>query len=185
MANDHGILPLGRQSSQERAEDTGAALVMSPALVTKYLDAAKEVAQHAVLLPDGIRFSPNRTRSDWTNETLARIREFYRHYSDAGGGDMQAVTLAFDAFDGSHDDETGGAAEVARLYGAPHAIRRVGLTELRDDLPRILASMDQPSIDGVNTWFVSKATRELGLKVALSGLGGDEQIGRASCRERV
>jgi asparagine synthase (glutamine-hydrolysing) len=37
--------------------------------------------------------------------------------------------------------------------------------------------MDQPSIDGVNTWFVSKATREIGLKVALSGLGGDEIFG--------
>ena len=46
--------------------------------------------------------------------------------------------------------------------------------EFRDDLPRILAHMDQPSIDGVNTWFVSKAAREQGLKVALSGLGGDE-----------
>jgi asparagine synthase (glutamine-hydrolysing) len=37
--------------------------------------------------------------------------------------------------------------------------------------------MDQPSIDGINTWFVSKAARELGLKVAISGLGGDELLG--------
>ena len=37
--------------------------------------------------------------------------------------------------------------------------------------------MDQPTVDGLNTWFVSKATRELGLKVALSGLGGDELFG--------
>ena len=35
-------------------------------------------------------------------------------------------------------------------------------------LPAILAAMDQPSIDGVNTWFVSKAAKEAGLKVALS-----------------
>ena len=34
--------------------------------------------------------------------------------------------------------------------------------------------MDQPSIDGVNTWFISKAAKEAGLKVAISGLGGDE-----------
>jgi len=34
--------------------------------------------------------------------------------------------------------------------------------------------MDQPSIDGINTYFVSKAAAEQGLKVALSGLGGDE-----------
>ena len=52
----------------------------------------------------------------------------------------------------------------------------VGEREFRDDLPAILDAMDQPSIDGINTWFVAKATREAGLKVALSGLGGDELL---------
>jgi asparagine synthase (glutamine-hydrolysing) len=37
--------------------------------------------------------------------------------------------------------------------------------------------MDQPSIDGINTWFVSKAAHEHGLKVAVSGVGGDELLG--------
>jgi len=55
-------------------------------------------------------------------------------------------------------------------------IRTVGEAEVRDDLPQILAAMDQPSIDGINTWFVAKAARECGLKVALSGLGGDELL---------
>ena len=49
--------------------NTGNALVMSPALVTKYLDAAKQVADHAVLLPDGFRFFSGSTRRDWTDET--------------------------------------------------------------------------------------------------------------------
>ncbi|HEX2476119.1 MAG TPA: DUF1592 domain-containing protein [Lacipirellulaceae bacterium] len=66
--------------------NTGSALVMSPALVTKYLDAAKEVARHAVLLPDGFRFSPHATARDWTDEKLAQIREFYGRFTDAGGG---------------------------------------------------------------------------------------------------
>lgn len=66
--------------------NTGSALVMSPALVTKYLDAAKEVAAHAVLLPDGFRFSPRTSRRDWSEEILGQIREFYGRYSDAGGG---------------------------------------------------------------------------------------------------
>ena len=57
--------------------NTGQVLVMSPALLTKYLDAAKGVARHAVLLPDGIRFSDSDSDRDWTDETLARIREFY------------------------------------------------------------------------------------------------------------
>jgi asparagine synthase (glutamine-hydrolysing) len=68
------------------------------------------------------------------------------------------------------------AAEAARHYGAEHIIRRVSKREFRADLPCILNAMDQPSIDGVNTWFVAKAAREAGLKVALSGLGGDELL---------
>lgn len=48
--------------------NTGQSLVMSPALVTKYFDAAKTVAGHAVLLPDGFRFSAGDTRRDWTDE---------------------------------------------------------------------------------------------------------------------
>ena len=65
---------------------------------------------------------------------------------------------------------------VARHYGASHVVRRVGEREFDDDLPAIFDAMDQPSIDGVNTWFVSKAAKEAGLKVALSGLGGDELL---------
>ncbi len=63
--------------------NTGDALAMSPALFTKYLDAAKRVAKHAVLLPDGIRFSAATTRQDWTNEVLAEIRGIYGVYSDS------------------------------------------------------------------------------------------------------
>ncbi len=65
--------------------NTGSALVMSPALVTKYLDAAKEVASHAVLLPDGFRFSPHTTARDWTDDTLAQIRNFYSQFTDSSG----------------------------------------------------------------------------------------------------
>ena len=50
---------------------------ISPALLTKYLDAAKDIAEHAVLLPDGFRFSPSKTRRDWTDESVARLRSFY------------------------------------------------------------------------------------------------------------
>jgi hypothetical protein len=66
--------------------NTGNALVMSPALLSKYFDAAKKIADHAVLLPDGIRFSNGATRRDWTDESLARIRSFYSRFTDGGGG---------------------------------------------------------------------------------------------------
>ena len=58
--------------------NAGNALSMSPALLTKYLDAGKEIARHAVLLPEGIRFSQFTAQRDWTNETLLKIRQFYR-----------------------------------------------------------------------------------------------------------
>ena len=61
--------------------NTGQSLVMSPALVTKYLDAAKAVADHAVLLPDGLRFSKGDSRRDWTDEALARLRDFYGRFT--------------------------------------------------------------------------------------------------------
>lgn len=95
---------------------------------------------------------------------------------DAGAGEIRAITLAFEEYRGTDEDEAPLAAEIAARYGARHEIRRVGQAEFEADLPDILAAMDQPSIDGVNTWFVAKAAREAGLKVALSGLGGDELL---------
>lgn len=92
------------------------------------------------------------------------------------GRSPQAATLRFEEFTDHHYDETALAAESARRYDARHHVRTVTADEFRADLPAILDAMDQPSVDGINSWFVSKATRELGLKVALSGLGGDELL---------
>ena len=61
--------------------NVGAALVMSPALLTKYIDAAKAVSKHAVLLPNGARFSPSDSIQDWTTESLEQIRAFYGRYT--------------------------------------------------------------------------------------------------------
>ncbi len=83
--------------------NTGNALVMSPALVTKYLDAAKEVASHAVLLPTGFRFSPHTTSRDWTDDTLAKIRNFYSQFTDSGGGSkVNLQGVIFDTNQGGH-----------------------------------------------------------------------------------
>jgi asparagine synthase (glutamine-hydrolysing) len=95
---------------------------------------------------------------------------------DAGQDRIRAVTLAFDEFAGTAEDEAPLAAQVAAAYGAEHIVHRVSEADFKADLPSILAAMDQPSIDGVNTWFVAKAARAAGLKVALSGLGGDELL---------
>ena len=90
---------------------------------------------------------------------------------------LKTITLAFEEFRGTHADEAPLAEQMAKHYQASHTIRRVNEQEFRDDLPNILAAMDQPSIDGINTWFISKAAGEAGLKVAVSGVGGDELFG--------
>ena len=92
--------------------NAGGALVMSPALLSKYLDAAKDIAGHAVLLPDGIRFSPSTTSNDWTNDALARIRALYAEYSDASGGSR--VNLQGIVF----DTNAGGRLPVERYLEA-------------------------------------------------------------------
>ena len=95
---------------------------------------------------------------------------------DTGQRDIRAITLAFDEFRDTAEDEAPYAKKLAERYGAQHVLRRVGEKEFKADLPAIFDAMDQPSIDGVNTWFVAKAAKEVGLKVALSGLGGDELL---------
>ncbi|RUL84894.1 DUF1592 domain-containing protein [Tautonia sociabilis] len=66
--------------------NSGNALVMSPSLLEKFFEAAKKVADHAVLLPDGFRFSPGSSRRDWTDEAVDRIRSFYSRFTEEGDG---------------------------------------------------------------------------------------------------
>ncbi len=97
--------------------------------------------------------------------------------AELGARDTLAVTLAFAEFRGKPLDEAPLAAEIAARYGARHVVRTVDRAEFETDLPAILDAMDLPSTDGINTWFVAKAAREAGIKVALSGLGADECFG--------
>jgi len=96
---------------------------------------------------------------------------------DAGQQDIQTVTLTFEEFRGRAEDEAPLAEQIAARYDTRHTTRLITEAEFREDLPKIIRAMDQPTIDGLNTWFVSKAAHELGLKVAISGLGGDELFG--------
>jgi asparagine synthase (glutamine-hydrolysing) len=91
--------------------------------------------------------------------------------------DIEAVTLVFKENVGTMEDEGPLAGNVAERYAARHTKRYVEREELEADLPAFFAAMDQPTIDGINSWLVSKAAAERGLKVALSGLGGDELLG--------
>jgi asparagine synthase (glutamine-hydrolysing) len=84
---------------------------------------------------------------------------------------VQSVTVAFNE---ATFDESETARVIAGHYGTQHTEIRLTAADFLQDLPSWLASQDQPSTDGANTWVISRVCREAGLKVALSGLGGDE-----------
>src|SRR5262249_30247406 len=66
------------------------------------------------------------------------------------------------------------ACLVAKRYRTDHHEVLLRSKDLFEELPRILAAMDQPTVDGVNSYIVSKAAKQAGLTVVLSGIGGDE-----------
>jgi len=90
---------------------------------------------------------------------------------------IKTVTLGFEEFRGTHDDEVPGAERIAKRYGTDHETVWVTQGDFAAAHDDALGAMDQPTIDGANSYFVSRAAREAGLKVALSGLGGDELFG--------
>ena len=91
----------------------------------------------------------------------------------AAGRERPLTTLTV-AFDEPELSEARYARLVAERYGTDHREVVVRSGSVFDELPRFFAAMDQPTVDGLNTWCVSRAAREAGLSVVLSGLGGDE-----------
>lgn len=89
-------------------------------------------------------------------------------------GRLKTVTLGFEEYRGTEQDETPLAEAVARQYGTDHTTVWITRRDFEADAAGLLDRMDQPSIDGINTYFVAKAAASTGLKVAISGLGGDE-----------
>jgi asparagine synthase (glutamine-hydrolysing) len=87
------------------------------------------------------------------------------------------LTVRFESFVGTADDEGPAAAALAAHLGCRHVEHLVRRDELLDLWPSVLSVMDQPSIDGFNTYLVSRVAASQGLKVVLSGVGGDELFG--------
>jgi asparagine synthase (glutamine-hydrolysing) len=85
---------------------------------------------------------------------------------------LQTFTVGFES---RHRDfsETDQARETASYFGADHRDVIVTDAEAGATFPAIVDALDQPSMDGANTYFVSRCAGE-SVKVALSGLGGDE-----------
>ncbi|HEY0004469.1 MAG TPA: asparagine synthase (glutamine-hydrolyzing) [Pyrinomonadaceae bacterium] len=92
----------------------------------------------------------------------------------ASAEQVRAFTISFAD---KNFDEEGLAQETARRLGVEHHPILLTESEMLDSYADALKAMDQPSMDGVNTFYVSRAVKRAGMTVALSGLGGDEAFG--------
>jgi len=99
------------------------------------------------------------------------VQAFRPAVTGSAAAHLKTLTVVFDEIEFSEAAE---AAEVARHFGTNHHQILITRSEFVSELPKILAAMDQPTNDGVNTYFVSRRARQAGLTVVLSGLGGDE-----------
>jgi asparagine synthase (glutamine-hydrolysing) len=94
--------------------------------------------------------------------------------SRVGGARLRTFSIGFEEAGYSEAEE---AAASARHFGAEHHARIVTGAEVAGDVEKFLAACDQPTGDGLNTYYASEAAHAGGVKVALSGLGGDELFG--------
>jgi asparagine synthase (glutamine-hydrolysing) len=92
----------------------------------------------------------------------------------ATGGTIRTCSIVFAEAEYSEDAY---ARAMAAAAGTEHFEWVVTASQVESELERVLSAMDQPTVDGVNTYFVAQTARQAGLTVALSGLGGDELFG--------
>jgi asparagine synthase (glutamine-hydrolysing) len=94
--------------------------------------------------------------------------------SKLGGGHLKTFSLIFNEAEYSEHEP---ARLAAKAFGTEHHETVLTGQRIATDLPKILATFDQPTGDGINTFYVSQAAKQGGVTVALSGLGGDELFG--------
>lgn len=141
---------------------------------------------------------PCASRDEFDRELRARLEDAIRAYAVAdvpvgaflsGGLDSAAVvglmartgctglkTFSI-GFEEAGYSEAAAAAATARYYGVEHHPSVLTGAEVSSGIEGFLSTCDQPTGDGLNTYFVSRAARAGGVTVALSGLGGDELFG--------
>jgi len=91
----------------------------------------------------------------------------------AGSTNLQTFTVGFD----DRSSEIDHARTVSRLFSTEHHDVHLDAPDVAADWPRILARLDQPTADAVNSFYVSQAVAATGIKAVLSGVGGDELFG--------
>ena len=94
--------------------------------------------------------------------------------SKAGNANVTAVTIGFSE---NEFDETALSRQTARQLGLPLESAQISAEQVMAGLDDFIGAMDQPTVDGLNSYWISKLVAEQGFKVALSGQGGDELFG--------
>ncbi len=92
----------------------------------------------------------------------------------AGAQNLSAMTVGFGE---AGFDETELSRRTARALDIPHQVVTLDATRVTAGLDHAIWALDQPSVDGLNSYWISKLAAEAGFKVALSGQGGDELFG--------
>ncbi len=153
MLNDSGSAPVTTQTACDPAMTLRAALLDT-------------VRHHLIAdVPVGIFLS-----AGIDSATLTAL-------TTEAGSALRTITLGFEEYRGTAGDETLLARKVADHYGTQHQTVWITRRDFEEAFDQFIDDMDQPSIDGFNTWFVARAAAQCGLKVAISGLGGDEFFG--------
>ncbi len=147
-------------------------------------------------IPSDIRVAT--TRDEFTRELRARLEDSIRAHvvadvpvgaflsggldsavvaglmTRATGAQLRTFSVTFDETEFSEADY---AASTARHFGTDHRPYLLTGAHVARDIDTLVGSLDQPTGDGINTYYASRAAREGGVTVALSGLGGDELFG--------
>jgi hypothetical protein len=148
----------------EGFSNTGASLVMSPSLVNKYLDAARDIARHLVLTPDGIEFFKGTTRPEWSYTLVNEVKEYYRRYVSAGG------KVALDGYLEATLSLRGGTGTPQAL-AAMAAERKLNRKYLSALWKVLTSKTDSPVIDRLQVVWRDSKPGELGaLKSTIEGL---------------
>jgi len=92
----------------------------------------------------------------------------------AGAQNLSAMTVGFGE---AEFDETELSRRTARALDIPHQVVTLDASRVTAGLDHAIWGLDQPSVDGLNSYWISKLAAEAGFKVALSGQGGDELFG--------
>lgn len=103
----------------------------------------------------------------------ASLTALVSNYTDK----LHSHTLGFASFQNTSYDETPWAQYIADQFHCQQQTTWLGSEQARQQFQQALDAMDQPTIDGINTYFVSQAAAQNGSRVALSGVGADELWG--------